>query len=57
LFNPQGHALAVDVGDLQGHNFADPQASRIGQRQGGLVFQVAGRRDQALHLVWAQDHR
>jgi hypothetical protein len=26
LLDPQGHALAVDVADLQGHDFADAQA-------------------------------
>ncbi len=40
LFYPQSHALAVDVTNLQGHDFADPQTCGIGQRQCHLAFQA-----------------
>jgi len=57
LFDPQCHALTVDVAHLQGHHFIDAQSGRVGQGQRSLVLQVAGGGDQSLHFLRAQDHR
>src|SRR3982074_2810408 len=32
LFNAQGHALAVDIADLQRHHFTGAQAGTVGDR-------------------------
>ena len=50
----QGHALAVDVADLERHHFAGAQAGAVGDRQRRLVLQVAGGGDQAGHFVRAE---
>src|ERR1700738_1277193 len=47
LLDAQGHALAVDVADLQRHHFAGAQAGAVGDRQRRLVLQVAGGGDTA----------
>lgn len=45
LPDAQRHALAVDVSHLQGHHFAGAQTGAVGDRQRGLVLEVAGRLD------------
>src|ERR1700680_2865178 len=42
LLDAQGHALAVNVADLQRHHFAGAQAGAVGDRQRRLVLQVVG---------------
>jgi hypothetical protein len=48
---------AVDVSDLQGDHFTGTQPCTVGDRQRRAVLEVAGRLDQAAHLLTAQDHR
>ena len=43
----QGHALAVDICNLQADNLAGAQASAIGHLPGHLVLHAAGRSDKA----------
>ena len=57
LLDAQGHALAINVSDLQGRHFADAQSGALGDRERGLVLEVSGRGEQARHLFTAQDHR
>ena len=57
LLDAQGHALTVDIADLQPDHLAGAQAGAVGHRQRRLVLQVAGRREQPGYLVPAQDHR
>ena len=57
LLDAQGHALAVDVADLQVHHLVDAQPRAIGQRQGRLVLEMAGRRNQAADFLGTEDHR
>jgi len=56
LFHAQGHALAVDVGNLQRHDLADAQPGAVGHRHGRLVLQVRRCRDQPAHLLGTEDH-
>ncbi|RWA53394.1 hypothetical protein AU476_13675 [Cupriavidus sp. UYMSc13B] len=51
LFDVQGHAFTVDIGDLQRHHFAGAQAGAIGDRERGLVLQVPSGRQQSGDFV------
>ena len=57
LFDPQRHALAVDVRHLQGHDLGDAQARAIGDAERGLVLQAGRGFEQEGHLFLAQHHR
>jgi hypothetical protein len=57
LLDAQGHALAVDVTDLEAHHLARAQPGTVGHRQGRLVLEVTGPGDQAGDLIQAQYHR
>ena len=56
MFHAQRHALAVDIGDLEGDNFACAQPRGIGQRERGLMREVAGSDDQATDFLTAEYH-
>ena len=47
LLDAQGHALAVDVTDLQRDHFAGAKSGAVGDRERRLVLEVPGRFDQA----------
>ncbi len=55
--DPEQHALAVDVGDLQRRHLGDAQARAIGDRQRGLVLEAGGGVEQPGDLVAAEHHR
>lgn len=57
LLDAQRHALAVDVTDLEPAHLAGAQTGAVGYRQRGLVFDVAGGRQQRRCLLHAQHHR
>ena len=57
LLNANGHALAVDVPDLQRHHLRGAQTRPVGHRQRRLVLQPRGRVQQPGDLLDAQDHR
>ena len=57
LVDPDQHATAVDVGELQPHHFGYPQPGGIGGHQRGAMLQVRHRRKKPHHLVGTQDHR
>jgi hypothetical protein len=57
LFDPECHALAVDVTDLERHHFADAESRAIGHGQGSLVLEIAGCLDQARHFLPTQYDR
>jgi hypothetical protein len=57
LFDAQGHALAVDVADLECNDLTGPQSGAVGERQGGLVLEVASGSNQAADFLAAQHHR
>jgi hypothetical protein len=54
LLDAQEHPFTVDVGDLQLHHLADPQAGRIGRHQQGAVATVLGGGEQARHVLAAE---
>ena len=54
--DPEQHALAVDVGDLQRRDLGDAQACAIGDRQRRLVLEAGGGVQQPGDLVAAQHH-
>ena len=54
--DPEQHALAVDVGDLERRDLRHAQAGAIGDRKGGLMLEAGGRVEQPRHLVAAQHH-
>ena len=56
LLHAQGHALTVDVADLERDHLADAQARAVGHRHGGLVLEVGCSGDQAADFLGAQDH-
>ena len=43
LFHAQGHAVGIDVGDLERDHLTDPQAGRVGHRQQQPVPRVRAR--------------
>src|SRR3546814_15259464 len=53
--DPQQHALAVDIADLQRRYLGDAQPRAIGDRQRRLVLEGAGRIEQPLHLGHGQN--
>jgi hypothetical protein len=53
---PDQHAVAVDIGDPQPHDFGDPQAGGVGRHQRGAMLQARHRREKSHDLVGAQDH-
>ena len=57
LLDTQRHARAIDVSDLQRHHFAGAQTGTIGNREGRLMLEVLGRRDQRTDLLPAQHDR
>jgi hypothetical protein len=57
LLHAQGHALAVDVTDLQRDDLGSAQPRAVGHRQRGLVLEVVGAGDQSRGLVAAQHAR
>jgi len=56
-FDPEQHALAVDIAHLERRDLADAQASATGDRQGGLVLETGGCIEKPLHLALGQHHR
>jgi hypothetical protein len=56
LFDPQQHALAVDIGDPEGSDLRDAQPGAIGDRERSLILDRGGRVEQPHHLVAAQYH-
>ena len=57
LLDTQGHALAVDVADLQRDHLAGAKPCAVGNRQCRLRLQIRRRSDQARDLLTAQHHR
>ncbi len=57
LLDAQGHALAVDVGDLQGDDLGDAQSRPVGDAECGLVLETRRGFDKANHLVLVQHDR
>src|SRR3546814_11681202 len=53
--DPQQHALAVDIADLQRRYLGDAHPRAIGDRQRRLVLEGAGRIEQPLHLGHGQN--
>ena len=56
LLDPDQHAVAVDIGDPQLHDFRDPQAGGVGRHQRGAMLQARHRRKKTHDLVGTQDH-
>ena len=57
MLDPQGHAPAVDVADLERDHFARSQSGRVGERQRRLVLEIVAGGDQARDLLAAEHHR
>ena len=57
LFDAQGHAIAVDVADLECRHFRSAQASTVGERKCSLMFEVATGGDKAADFFLAQNDR
>jgi hypothetical protein len=57
LLDPDQHAGAVDVGDLEVGDLRDAQAAAIGDAQRGAVLQAPRVRQQQRHLLRVQNHR
>ena len=55
LADTDHHPLAVDIGDLQMHDFGDTQAGRIGRHQDGALFQAGNRLEETRDFLEAQD--
>jgi hypothetical protein len=55
LTDADGHALAVDVGDLEADEFGDAQAGGVEGHEDGPGFEPAGRGEQPADLVAAED--
>ncbi|GCD54635.1 hypothetical protein NBRC3188_3332 [Acetobacter pasteurianus NBRC 3188] len=53
-FDPEQHALAVDITDLESGDLGHPQACPIGDRQGGLMLEAYGRVEQPGNFIAAQ---
>jgi len=52
--DPEQHAFAVDVADLERCNLSHAQAGTIGDRKGRLMLEAGGRVEQPRDLVPAQ---
>jgi hypothetical protein len=57
LFDPDQHAAAVDIGDLQRHHLRYPEPGGVGGHQRRPVLQVRHRCQKPHYLIRAQDHR
>src|SRR3984957_14596635 len=57
LFDPDHHALAVDVGYLQRNHLGHSQSGPIGHTQCHLVFEPRRRIEKTRDFLRAQDHR
>src|SRR6195256_4179120 len=57
LFDPDHHALAVDVGYLQRNHLGHAQSGPIGHAQCRLVFEPRCRIEKTCDFLRAQDHR
>src|SRR5258708_18402486 len=57
LLDPDHHALAVDVGYLQGHYLGHAQSRPVGHTQSRLVLEPWRSIEEARHLVWTEDDR
>ena len=57
LLDPQRHARTIDVTDLQRGDFAGAKPGAVGNREGRLMLEVLGRRDQRTDFLSAQDDR
>src|SRR5882757_8392623 len=57
LFDPDHHALAVDVGYLQRDHLGHAQSGSIGHTQCRLVFEPRRRIEKTCDFLRAQDHR
>lgn len=57
LFDPDHHALAVDVGYLQRDHLGHAQSGPIGHTQCRLVFEPRRRIEKTRDFLRAQDHR
>ena len=55
LADAEDHALAVDVVDAQGDDLGDPQAGGVGGHEDGAVLEADDGREEAGHLVEAED--
>src|ERR671913_1970999 len=51
LLNPDQHAGAVDVGDLQVGDLRDAQAAAVGDAERGAVLEARSMREQQRHLL------
>ena len=51
-FDPEQHALAVDIADLESCDLGHPQACPIGDRQGGLMLDADRRIEVPLLALW-----
>ncbi len=49
--DPEQHAFAVDVADLERRNLGHAQASAIGDREGRLMLETGGRVEQSRDLI------
>jgi hypothetical protein len=57
LLYAQGHALAIDIGDLQADDLSGTKTRAVGHCQRRLVLELARRNEQPRNLLAAQDHR
>jgi hypothetical protein len=57
LADAEDHPLAVDVVDAQGDDFRDPQAGGIGGHEDRAMLDVDEGREEAGHLIKAEDGR
>jgi hypothetical protein len=55
--DPEQHAFAVDVANLERRDLGHTQASAVGDREGRLMLEAGGRVKQSQDLVPAQHHR
>lgn len=56
LFDPNQHAVAVDIGDSQAYNFRDSQTGGIGGHQRCPELQARHRREKSHDFFGTQDH-
>ena len=57
LLDPEHHALAIDVADLQLTHLAATQAGAVERQQQRAVIEILRARDEALHLVGTEHDR
>ena len=57
VLDPDQHAAAVDIGDLEANHLGHPQPGGVGGRQRGAGLQARHRLEKAHDLISAQHHR